>query len=312
MATGMGCRSRSRSTVELLPGQVICEFKYRAAMPRMFKEIVATLGTAADAVFEVPAIPRRAPGSPTVRDVRNAETAPMPKSQVDPLADLPQGSIPCLSVDDMLMRLGLGAAFGVAVGSGLLPDAEEEAGGSGLVRLDPRAARDPAGDGQHGDRSDIARAFSLVGALAIVRFRTVVEDTRDTAFVIFAVIAGMAAGAGAYRVAAYRHTGRGRDGVATAGLGRKREWEATRSPSGKLVVRLGIGSDPNGTLGETLRKHTTESRLVAIGTARQGAAIDLTYLIRFVEGCNSAGLASDLNRVEGVQGVEWGEGKKEE
>src|SRR5262249_37244222 len=32
--------------------------------------------------------------------------------------------------------------------------------------------------------NSVARAFSLVGALAIVRFRTVVEDTRDTAFVI--------------------------------------------------------------------------------------------------------------------------------
>src|SRR5690348_967343 len=41
-----------------------------------------------------------------------------------------------------------------------------------------------------------ARAFSLVGVLAIVRFRTVVEDTRDTAFVIFAVAMGMAVGAG--------------------------------------------------------------------------------------------------------------------
>src|SRR3712207_7408096 len=39
-----------------------------------------------------------------------------------------------------------------------------------------------------------ARAFGLVGALSIVRFRTVVEDTRDTAFVIFAVALGMAAG----------------------------------------------------------------------------------------------------------------------
>ena len=50
--------------------------------------------------------------------------------------------------------------------------------------------------------SNIARAFALVGALSIVRFRTVVEDTRDTAFVIFAVVVGMAAGAGAYLVAA--------------------------------------------------------------------------------------------------------------
>src|SRR6187431_3756201 len=42
----------------------------------------------------------------------------------------------------------------------------------------------------------VARAFSLVGALSIVRFRTVVRDTQDTAFVIFAVAVGMAVGAG--------------------------------------------------------------------------------------------------------------------
>ena len=34
---------------------------------------------------------------------------------------------------------------------------------------------------------NVARAFSLVGALSIVRFRTVVRDTQDTAFVIFSV-----------------------------------------------------------------------------------------------------------------------------
>ena len=43
---------------------------------------------------------------------------------------------------------------------------------------------------------NVARAFSLVGTLAIVRFRTVVEDTRDTAFVIYAVACGMCAGSG--------------------------------------------------------------------------------------------------------------------
>src|SRR6187551_1455754 len=43
---------------------------------------------------------------------------------------------------------------------------------------------------------NVARAFSLVGALSIVRFRTVVRDTQDTAFVIFAVAVGMAVGAG--------------------------------------------------------------------------------------------------------------------
>jgi len=48
---------------------------------------------------------------------------------------------------------------------------------------------------------NVARAFSLVGALSIVRFRTVVRDTEDTAYVIFAVVVGMAVGAGAPWVA---------------------------------------------------------------------------------------------------------------
>lgn len=40
-----------------------------------------------------------------------------------------------------------------------------------------------------------AVAFTLVGTLAIVRFRTTVRDIRDTAFVIFSVAVGLAIGA---------------------------------------------------------------------------------------------------------------------
>lgn len=42
--------------------------------------------------------------------------------------------------------------------------------------------------------SDLARSFALVGALSIIRFRTVVKDTRDIAFVFGALAVGMAAG----------------------------------------------------------------------------------------------------------------------
>lgn len=40
----------------------------------------------------------------------------------------------------------------------------------------------------------IARAFALVGALSIVRFRTVVKDTKDTAYIFAGLAVGMAAG----------------------------------------------------------------------------------------------------------------------
>jgi uncharacterized membrane protein YhiD involved in acid resistance len=48
----------------------------------------------------------------------------------------------------------------------------------------------------------IARAFALVGALSIIRFRTVVKDTRDTAFVFAALALGMAAGTENYKLGA--------------------------------------------------------------------------------------------------------------
>ncbi len=47
----------------------------------------------------------------------------------------------------------------------------------------------------------IARAFSLVGALSIIRFRTAIQDPRDIGFVFFALAAGMAVGAGSPAVA---------------------------------------------------------------------------------------------------------------
>jgi uncharacterized membrane protein YhiD involved in acid resistance len=51
--------------------------------------------------------------------------------------------------------------------------------------------------------NSIARAFALVGALSIIRFRTVVKDTKDTAFIFMALTVGMGAGTGSYFVASF-------------------------------------------------------------------------------------------------------------
>ncbi len=49
--------------------------------------------------------------------------------------------------------------------------------------------------------NSLARAFALVGALSIIRFRTVVKDTKDTAYIFLALAAGMAAGTASYFLA---------------------------------------------------------------------------------------------------------------
>ena len=49
--------------------------------------------------------------------------------------------------------------------------------------------------------NNIITAFGLMGALAIIRFRNVVKDTRDIVFIFCALVVGMAAGSQRYSIA---------------------------------------------------------------------------------------------------------------
>jgi len=49
----------------------------------------------------------------------------------------------------------------------------------------------------------LARAFALVGALSIIRFRTVLKDTKDLSYIFGALAMGMAAGTSSYFLAAF-------------------------------------------------------------------------------------------------------------
>ncbi len=49
--------------------------------------------------------------------------------------------------------------------------------------------------------NNIAIAFGLIGALAVIRFRNVLKDTRDTSFIFFTLVVGLATGTGRYALA---------------------------------------------------------------------------------------------------------------
>ena len=51
--------------------------------------------------------------------------------------------------------------------------------------------------------SNLARAFSLVGALSIIRFRNAVKESRDVSFMFFAMAIGMACGTRFYLMAIF-------------------------------------------------------------------------------------------------------------
>lgn len=148
---------------------------------------------------------------------------------------------------------------------------------------------------------NVARAFGLVGALSIVRFRTVVDDTRDTSFVIFAVVVGMAIGAGYLAVCIV-----GMPIVAAAALGMRGIRGEARGDSLErtLQVRISAGHDPESFLIANFRDQLGQWRLLSIVTARQGAAYDLVYLVRLRDDQSILPLVKAINAIDGVQSVE--------
>jgi len=149
---------------------------------------------------------------------------------------------------------------------------------------------------------NVARAFSLVGALSIVRFRTVVRDTQDTAYVIFAVVVGMAVGANDLWVSLI--------GIAVVGLAAfvmmtRPGLIASSQPAFLLSLRVGLGHDLDTLLGGTLDAHLQERVLMSIATAKQGVSLDITYETRLRPDGSADELVKALNRIEGVQSVQF-------
>ena len=147
--------------------------------------------------------------------------------------------------------------------------------------------------------SSVAMAFSLVGALSIVRFRTVVEDTRDTAFVIFAVVVGMSAGSGQLLVPLI--------GLPTVGLTSVvlSRLQSESSPlNSVLTIRIGLGRDPEQLLHPVFTKLFKSFQLKSASTTKQGAAIELQYVVVLHSLSTISDAVIRLNQTDGVQSIE--------
>jgi hypothetical protein len=148
----------------------------------------------------------------------------------------------------------------------------------------------------------VARAFGLVGALSIVRFRTVVEDTRDTAFVIFAVAVGMAVGAGyaVLVVVAVPAVTLAAGVMSWLSMGPVK----VRATPAILSVRIGLGHHPTELLDTILAKHFLSFTMTGTQTGRQGSCFEVTYAGPLRNSSAVFDLVAELNRIDGVQSAE--------
>ena len=205
-----------------------------------------------------------------------------------------------ISTDILVLRLILAFLFGAAIAQLYRRTQAREAGSSEalastLVLLAILIALVTQVIG-----NSVARAFSLVGALSLVRFRTEVQDTRDTAFVIFLVVIGMATGGGHLQAALAGLLVGSIAAIATRPTAAR---DAGSGPSYELRVKLGIEENADGALTRLFSRYLNAWRLQRTETARQGAALELSYTTQLRPGCSPAELVRELNQLEGVQAV---------
>ncbi|MGC3980254.1 MAG: DUF4956 domain-containing protein [Steroidobacteraceae bacterium] len=145
--------------------------------------------------------------------------------------------------------------------------------------------------------SNVALAFSLVGALSVVRFRTVVRDTRDTAYVIFAVVVGMAVGAAALWVAILGILVIGAASFVSASY-----W--TGSPDlYSLRLRCALGHDPNVLAADVFKQYLSQRDLLGVVSSKQGLGLDYHFAVGLQAGVELTAFVNALNVIEGIQDV---------
>ncbi len=147
--------------------------------------------------------------------------------------------------------------------------------------------------------NNLARAFGLVGAMSIIRFRTVVKDTRDIAFVFLALAAGMAAGTG-YHMIALAGTGLVVLMIIFLYVG---NFGSVRSRD--LLLRFSITADERGAMihEEAFRRYLKKNTLLNIQSRREGELLELSYFVRLRAPERTREFVQTLGAIEGVEGV---------
>ena len=147
--------------------------------------------------------------------------------------------------------------------------------------------------------NNLARAFALVGALSIIRFRTVVKDTKDTAYIFWALAAGMASGTGSYFLAIA--------GTAIltgiAFILYFTNYGSMYKSEFILQFRANVDDQQKPVYNKAISEYTKTSTLLNAESSGDGESIKLSFDIIMKEDMSQDKFISDLSKVAGVSEV---------
>jgi len=156
--------------------------------------------------------------------------------------------------------------------------------------------------------NNLARAFGLVGAMAIIRFRTVLKDTRDIAFVFFSLAAGMAAGAGNHTIGI---VGSIAVGLTILALFLANYGSVQRE---ELLLKFYMipQEDDESIYREIFDRHLSSHTLLNVRSVRLGQYLELSFHVRLKDPGRGQQFVRDLSALEGLERISLILGETEE
>lgn len=142
-------------------------------------------------------------------------------------------------------------------------------------------------------------AFGLLAVFGVVRFRNVLKDTRDTSFILWVIMEGLAIGTTRFATAALAALGIGLAFLLLRAMsfGVRNRYDAVLSLriTGDVPARIQI-------LKDILRRHATRLNL-ASERRSSTEGTDLSYRLLLRDAARSSELQAELARTEGLQNI---------
>ena len=147
--------------------------------------------------------------------------------------------------------------------------------------------------------NNLARAFGLVGAMSIIRFRTAVKETQDIMYIFFSLAIGMAVGVGQYALALF---GSVFIGTITLFLSRSKFSTPVKSD---LLLQFTYNSNGQGVkeYNALIDKYCKKSKLInakAVGTEDM---LELSYYVGFKNKQQTTTFVQELRKLDGITNV---------
>jgi uncharacterized membrane protein YhiD involved in acid resistance len=147
--------------------------------------------------------------------------------------------------------------------------------------------------------SNIARAFALVGALSVVRFRNAIKETRDVGFIFLVMGVGMACGTRFYLLAAVAAVT-----ICLAIVVMQRfNWYHLNVQRQVVKVQVPSDEDYSADVQDVLIRYTSEFELVSMESIRGGALTELLYAVKLKKGTEPATLIAAIRERNAGQRV---------